>query len=181
MATLSLVGDAGPRAWGCDGKISGEHVVSRSVFIAPTVRVHGFAWCKDAAKEVGVGSITAKVLCARHNSALAPLDTAAGNAFQMMRDALALSQKRTKLLAWEIPELVRFTIDAPLLERWLLKTLLNLYVGSANRIGRYGTGPGRFRPTWSRSHSGALRFPVIRGCRSLRTRGCSTTSTTSSP
>ena len=55
---------------GCGTKLSREHLVSAVLWTGPTVIVSGLPWCKDAPKTVGVESITARILCRGHNSAL---------------------------------------------------------------------------------------------------------------
>ena len=74
----------------CDGKISREHTVSESLFKGTYVDVKGFSWCKSEEKRIGLGSLTKKILCEKHNSALSPLDAAASHAFDVLR-------KQTKL------------------------------------------------------------------------------------
>jgi len=113
----------------CRGKITGEHYVSQAAFITERITVEGFAWCKDAPNVIGLASATANVLCEHHNSKLSELDAAAGQAIQVLRDSVALDKSRRRLKVWEVPKHERFTIDAARVERWMLKTLLNLVHG----------------------------------------------------
>lgn len=126
----------------CDGKISREHVVSKSLFVSPEILVHGFHWCKEEPKTVGIGSLTAKILCQEHNSQLSPLDSAAGAAFDSLRQQTKLANEREKLSPSTLLKVERFKIDAKLLERWFLKTLLNLSYGGDFLIGINGTEKG---------------------------------------
>jgi hypothetical protein len=58
---------------GCSEKISREHLISRSLFPNPTVLVEGFDWCEKPRK-VGIDTLTRKILCTHHNSALSTAD-----------------------------------------------------------------------------------------------------------
>jgi hypothetical protein len=60
----------------CSNKITREHLVSQSLFVVNRVVVQGFPWCKDAPKEVSLASLTAKILCSKHNNDLSHIDTA---------------------------------------------------------------------------------------------------------
>lgn len=126
----------------CGGKISREHMVSKSLFVSPEVTVQGLHWCKDEPKTVGIESLTAKILCQEHNSQLSSLDSAAGTAFDVLRRQTKLANDRAKLSPNSLVKIERFTINARLLERWLLKTLLNLTHEGQLLIGTGGTEPG---------------------------------------
>jgi hypothetical protein len=120
---------------GCSTEQSREHYVSKSVFLTSQVQLHGLPWCRDAPKRIGLASATAKILCTTHNNALSDLDDAAGTWYATVRDALALQHRRRKEPPWVTPKVVRFRIDAGRLERWLLKTLINLTYESELRLG----------------------------------------------
>ena len=126
----------------CGGKASREHVVSKSLFVSPEITVHGFHWCKDEPKTIGIESLTEKILCQKHNSRFSPLDSSAGEAFEALRQQTKFSNERQKLPPRVLLKIERFIIDASLLERWLLKTLLNLTYGSEFFIGIGGTEKG---------------------------------------
>lgn len=111
---------------GCVEAQSREHVVSQSIFTEDVVTVHGLPWCKDKPKVIGLAGATAKTLCRVHNSGLSELDAAAGEFYTTMRAALRLSGERRKLMPWITPVVQRFRVDAARLERWLLKTLINI-------------------------------------------------------
>ena len=126
----------------CSDKVSREHQVSKGLFSSQTaVIVHGLPWCRDEPKTVGLESMTAKILCTTHNSALSPLDSEAQKFMLAVTETSKMQHELTKRHA--IPErIVRNEVQAPLLERWLLKTLINLTLGSPHRLSRAGTEPG---------------------------------------
>lgn len=109
----------------CEGKISREHLVSKALFPDGNITVSGLPWCKDGPKIVGLASFTGKILCRKHNSELSELDTAVKRAFETLVASMQLFNVRGKLKSrrWAIKT---FTIDGSLLERWFLKTLINL-------------------------------------------------------
>jgi hypothetical protein len=109
--------------------------VSQSLYLGDTVAVQGFPWCKDAPKIVGLASLTAKILCKEHNSRLSDIDSAAGAAFDAIRQSTTLSKVRNRNSGtrWTIK---RYLVDGPKLERWFLKTLINLCHGHGYRVGR---------------------------------------------
>jgi hypothetical protein len=102
----------------CDEKISREHHVSASIlkFFEAGISVQGFSWCKEEPKQVGIGSLTAKHLCRKHNSALSKTDKAAalfeaiGN--QFFSDSV-------------VSERQSVSVTQNRLERWSLKTAIN--------------------------------------------------------
>jgi len=64
----------------CSEQISREHCVSKSVLHSLTedsvIQVSGMNWIPGCeSKVVGISSLTAKVLCQRHNNALSPVDS----------------------------------------------------------------------------------------------------------
>lgn len=108
----------------CSGRLTREHFVSESVLEqiggGTSVRVGGHHWQPPRTfHAIGIGSLTAKVLCKGHNSDLSPLDTVAKNLFELftMIDAAPL----------DAPEHTLF--DGLLFERWLLKSLSGLAAG----------------------------------------------------
>jgi hypothetical protein len=118
----------------CEGKISREHLVSQALFPEGNVTVRGLHWCRDGTKTVGLASLTGKILCRKHNSELSELDSTVKQAFETLDSSLHLFQLRSKLKSrrWTIQTL---TIDGALLERWFLKTLINLSYGGSWVIG----------------------------------------------
>jgi len=122
---------------GCAKKISREHLISRALLPNLTVVVEGFDWCSEP-KRVGVETLTRKILCARHNSDLSPADEAI-----VQFNAIATSPT------------VGARISGRSLERWFLKTLINLSIGSADHIGE---GMTNSVPGWPPPYLAAVAF-----------------------
>lgn len=120
----------------CDDKISREHVVSKGLFASKVVEVSGLSWCKDKPVKVGIDSLTRKILCTKHNNDLSPLDSAAIHAFDCFRE----QQRVIASLKWPtIPTSHgQCVLDAGGLERWFLKTLINVTFEGPLRIGPSG-------------------------------------------
>jgi hypothetical protein len=125
----------------CDGKISREHLVSQALFPDGGVRVRGFHWCKDESKNVGLGAMTGKILCQKHNNDLSELDSAAKQTFDTFNDAWTLHESRQKVITRSWSQKT-FTVDGVLLERWFLKTLINIGHGGEWIIGAGTHSPG---------------------------------------
>lgn len=114
----------------CDGKISGEHLISESVIRLLAgdgqFTIGGTPWLPAGAiKAVGPDSLTANCLCQRHNSALSPLDDAARYLFSALKSSLEKSSDASDYLA-----------SGHDLERWLLKTVKALAVSKNLAHGR---------------------------------------------
>lgn len=124
-----------PNCWAvelgdCGNEGSKEHLVSAALFEGDRIDVVGFHWCKDEPKSVGIASLASGILCKKHNNALSPLDSSAVRAFDSLRRAAKLSNTRGKerLRKWKVQ---RIEVPDPwLLERWFLKTAINLIVVS---------------------------------------------------
>jgi hypothetical protein len=125
---------------GCSAKLSREHLVSAGLF-TDMVDVHGFSWCKDEWKRIGLTSLTAKILCEKHNSALSDVDEVGQKAFCTFQEHARVSQvrKSIKQTFWSTK---RYVIDGCGLERWFLKTLINLSSGAQAPIGTVAEKPG---------------------------------------
>jgi hypothetical protein len=126
----------------CSYDISREHYISANVLeqIAASekaVQISGLPFLAEGeTKALPVGSLTAKILCQRHNSALSPLDQEAGRFFQMLTEAMMRttgkgsgSSRRDLWLA-----------SGTAVELWMLKVACGLYfsrLGSSqqNRVG----------------------------------------------
>jgi hypothetical protein len=80
-------------------------------------------------------------LCTTHNSNLSPVDEAAIKAFNVFRECVRLTGIR-EVMKERMWNKVRLVIDGAGLERWFLKTLINLTVGGKERIGPNSTVPG---------------------------------------
>ena len=97
----------------CDN-MSGEHVISNSIFKAgcscPVV-IEGVKRIRDGAPTKGAEK--SNILCRRHNSLLSPLDETIGRIAKFQADA------NDKNFNGSID------VEGELLERWLLKTVIN--------------------------------------------------------
>lgn len=130
---------------GCSTKLSREHYVTAALFGDDArVTVQGFPWCKEAPKEIGLASATAKILCRKHNSDLSPVDVAGLAGFQGLAEfhrlhgvRVALAQRR-----WAVR---RRTLDGFGLERWFAKTAVNLAVLHPTML-RWPSGAGIDEP-----------------------------------
>lgn len=89
------------------------------------VQVDGFSWCQGRPVKIGLSSLTAKILCSKHNSDLSDIDAAGAEAFGALREATGLSNFRSAFpkKRWTVK---RSRIDGRGLERWFLKTLINM-------------------------------------------------------
>lgn len=156
----------------CSDKLSREHLITESLFSGDSVRVQGFPWCKDHPIEIGISGLAAKILCVRHNSSLSPVDEAGAQAFSVLREMCRLSNVRERMKAryWNV---VRYRINGPVLERWFLKTLINLCCDRDYPIGRRSTIVGRPTEQLARiafglepfEHRAGLYFVVRAGMR----------------
>jgi hypothetical protein len=77
----------------CAGSISGEHLISESVIRIlmgnGDFSIAGLPWLEEGEQKVlAPGNLTTKCLCARHNSALHPLDDAAKAFFAALKSYL---------------------------------------------------------------------------------------------
>jgi hypothetical protein len=104
------------------------------LFNEDAITVQGLPWCLEAPKTIGMSSFVRNILCRAHNSQLSNLDTAALGAFNAFRESVRLNEAREGLRA-EYLTIKRFVINGPLLERWFLKTLINVSFGGKWIIG----------------------------------------------
>ena len=118
----------------CSEKLSREHLVSKALFLNDVVTIQGLPWCQEP-KRIGLANATAKILCGRHNNDLSPVDTAGSDAFSAIRQMMKVLKARSVLKPhfWKV---CRYTIDGKGLERWFLKTLINISCNGPTPIGR---------------------------------------------
>jgi len=109
----------------CSEKITGEHFISRTVLevLGDMVAIDGAPWLPAGERrEIGINSLTAKVLCDRHNGPLSPLDRSAGELFGRLlgihRDMRRSSLSR-KGSIW--------LTSGEALERWMLKAACGFF------------------------------------------------------
>jgi hypothetical protein len=149
----------------CADGSSGEHVITGGVFTVDAVKVRGLSWCPDDFKTAGLASFVKNVLCKAHNSRLSEADNAAISLRNAICDSASLSEKR-KLLEPQGWQVQRFPINGFALERWCLKTLINIAFGGQVPIGR-GSPPGKPPNAlveiafWAQAISTSRRRPVL--------------------
>jgi hypothetical protein len=126
----------------CESKQSREHVVSENLWLSNTVTVQGVSWWADAPKDIGIANLTAKILCRRHNSDLSRVDSSAGDSFATLREVARLKNVREamKPIRWTVK---KYVLDGVMLERWFLKTLINIAFDGKYPIGSDATVAGR--------------------------------------
>ncbi|MGJ4899434.1 hypothetical protein ACQR2B_31060 [Bradyrhizobium oligotrophicum] len=121
----------------CSPDISREHYVSANVLeqIAASekaVNLSGVPFLQEGeTRALPVKSLTAKILCQRHNAAFSPLDQEAGQFFEMLTDAMMRSVKGPGSSRREL-----FLASGTTVELWMLKVACGLYfsrIGSSNR------------------------------------------------
>jgi hypothetical protein len=100
----------------CDGKISGEHLVSQSVMLLLKAdgdfSISGLPWLADGEMRImSPKTLTANCLCQKHNNSLSPLDSAALYFFTALKSGLDRSTQSG-----------RYIVSGHDVERWLLKT-----------------------------------------------------------
>jgi hypothetical protein len=110
---------------GCSTKQSAEHYVSKGLFVGPALTLKGLPWCKLEEKTIGLESASAKILCTTHNSALTRLDEEAKLTFDAIREIFSL-QARQKAISPQRWKVKTWSINGLALERWFLKTLINV-------------------------------------------------------
>ena len=94
----------------------------------------GLHWCKDGPKPIGNAALTGKILCQKHNSELSELDYGVKRSFDTLSEAWRLYDVRRKIINRRWTQKT-FTVDGALLERWFLKTLINLSHGGQWIVG----------------------------------------------
>lgn len=113
----SILGD-------CDKGQSGEHYISDGIFDSATVTAFGLPWCRDEARNIGMRSAVANILCGSHNERLSPFDAEAA---KLSRFIVANVHDQPLAEA-------SIRLSGVLLEKWALKTFFNLgYIRGLNR------------------------------------------------
>jgi len=105
----------------CGQGPSGEHYVGDGIFDHRIINVFGLPWCKDRPVKIGLGNAVSKILCRTHNSALSTYDDEAAKLSRFLSNNILLSPLGN----------AEVTLNGVLLEKWSLKTLVNLgYIGA---------------------------------------------------
>lgn len=100
----------------CDTKISGEHLISEGVLKVLSeeqVEVSGTPWLNGQKKVLGFGALTAKCLCARHNSLLSPIDVVGAKFFEAIQKCGTTDTGKGHY----------FLLSGHDVERWMLRSL----------------------------------------------------------
>ena len=117
----------------CSQGLTGEHYVSKTVLktIGEDIAIDGMPWLKPGEQRiVSVQSLTANLLCERHNNALSPLDAEAGQLSRCLKDIhddlgkRSLSRRRSSHL-----------ISGEMIELWMLKVTAGICLSFASRDG----------------------------------------------
>jgi hypothetical protein len=124
----------------CSDKISREHIITAGLFPDDKIVVQGLPWCRSERKEIGLAALTKKNLCTKHNSRLSVVDDAGISSMNVLREATELTNLRIKHKITR-PRIVRFQIDGRALERWFLKTFINIAFREAYPIGHDSAQP----------------------------------------
>lgn len=138
----------------CSDKISREHLVSSGIFEDRNIYISGHSWCHDRKQKISVASLTAKILCTKHNSAISPLDDEGINAVRLFEQFFPENMKSNHKAPF------KDVIDGHLFERWLLKTAINNSVKSNLHIGAgmSESNPGKPSPYLLAVVFGELQF-----------------------
>jgi hypothetical protein len=125
----------------CDA-ISREHIVTKGMYPDQTIFVSGLPWCLNEPKEISMVNFTKKILCRTHNSMLSDVDDAGIDAINKFREEVILNKARSAMAPrrWTV---VRIQFDGRGLERWFLKTFININAEGEWKIGRDATEIGR--------------------------------------
>jgi hypothetical protein len=117
------------------------------------VTVSGFPFLRGDTRTISVNRLVAKILCRKHNEALSEVDTAAGHFFNVMRAFRHRAAMRAK--GYRKPGGIdMYDVDGFLVERWMLKTIINLMVDQPLRQERW-----RPDDVWVRCAYGLAPFP----------------------
>jgi hypothetical protein len=114
----------------CAGKLTREHYISKVVLdtieptgpLAMTGGIYG-----PTPKHLGSGSLTAKILCKRHNEGLSPLDVVGGKLQSALQWLLIPGEALGGDRVW--------LLNGHDVERWMLKTLCGMGAGSLYTSG----------------------------------------------
>ncbi len=109
----------------CQGKLSKEHTFSATVLDELQIEVTSPA-TNQLPRTFGIASLSAKILCKEHNSRSSPLDSAAGKFREVMDECTRLASVRREMPPRKSWTTHLFEVDGPLIERWFLKTLINV-------------------------------------------------------
>ena len=143
----------------CAGKITGEHYISAALLKAlradDHILIQGTPWTGDRAVLVGQSSLTANILCSRHNSMLSILDAEAARFLKAIKTA------QLDLKAG-MPKSRTHTFDGARLERWFLKVCFMMWA-SGNFSENGAKLAGKPPPQWNEYLLGRAALPNLWG------------------
>jgi len=134
--------------------------LSKALFPDKNVYVSGFDWCKGRTVPVGINSLVRQILCEGHNNALSPADEEGVRAIELFQSqGLTPEPRKQKSL----------DVDGLLLERWLLKTAINLSFEGRFHIGvgMAESEPGKVSPYLLEVAFGRVAFTHLMGAHFL--------------
>jgi hypothetical protein len=139
---------------GCGSVQSREHYLSRAIIGSGEVAVSGFPFLQGKARTIPGERLVAKMLCKIHNERLSPLDSSAGHFFQVLSAFKQRGIMRARG-AKKPGGIDMYEVDGALVERWMLKTLINVM------FDRELTSDRKWRPPelWVRCVYGLAVFP----------------------
>ena len=109
---------------GCSKGSSKEHYISGGIFDDTVISVFGLPWCKDQPASIGLNNAVSKILCQTHNSQLSPYDSEASKLSRFLSSNIIEDPLKNDSIS----------INGILLEKWLIKTLINLgYLGAMDQ------------------------------------------------
>jgi hypothetical protein len=110
-------------------------MVSQGLFANDSIEVYGLPWLHGEKKVVGLSSLTAKILCKKHNYDLSDVDEGGIKAFETFREMRRLGNVRGKLDPRLLP-VAKYQLNGILSERWFIKTLINLAFNGEYPVGQ---------------------------------------------
>jgi hypothetical protein len=120
----------------CSPRLSREHLISRGLIDGQDLKVRGMPWQRDEVQRCSPDSLTARILCQRHNSSFSPLDAHARRFFLALEQARLHAQRRSLSTRSRY-----FMTSGTGLELWAMKTLAGLYASGIE----FRAGEQRFR------------------------------------
>lgn len=109
----------------CSTAQSKEHLISECLFPSGHVIISGLPWCKESPRRLPSRTLSSNILCTRHNNLLSEIDAEGGRAMQIFRDI-----KHPNHSCNDHPTdkncCIEYHIDGRKLERWFLKSTINL-------------------------------------------------------
>jgi hypothetical protein len=95
--------------------------------------VSGFRWCPYEPQKMRIETLVRNILCEKHNKDLSEVDANAKLAMATLCKSFRLWEARKNLLSrsWKV---FHFSIDMLLLERWCVKTLIDIHFEGGYRF-----------------------------------------------